>query len=103
MADMKKAKMSTGALSGGLMSLALAGLFFLGQQLFDLPLVPFDIFDWLARVLPGDVITLGIDSIVSIIDTLNLLGEALLKGIQEILHYQPHYFGLIFYIVVGDR
>lgn len=61
-----------GAVSGGLSSIALIGLFYLGQQLLGLPLVPFDIFDWLARVLPGDVVTLGIDSIVNLIDTLNL-------------------------------
>ena len=34
--------------------------------------VPFDIFDWFARILPGDVITVGIDAMVNIIDTLNL-------------------------------
>jgi len=69
---MKKAKVRTGAAVGGLTSIALIGLFYLGWQLFDLPLVPFDLFDWLARVLPGDVITLGIDSIVSIIEAFNL-------------------------------
>jgi len=69
---MRRVKTITGAVAGGLTSLAVIGLFYLGQQLFDLPLVPFDIFDWLARMLPGDVITLGIDAIVKIVDTLNL-------------------------------
>jgi DMSO/TMAO reductase YedYZ molybdopterin-dependent catalytic subunit len=69
---MNKVKVVTGAITGGVSSIAVIGLFYLGQQLLGLPLVPFDIFDWLARVLPGDVITLGIDAIVSLIDTLNL-------------------------------
>jgi DMSO/TMAO reductase YedYZ molybdopterin-dependent catalytic subunit len=47
-------------------------LWYLGEQLAGLPFVPFDIFDWLARILPGDVITLGIDTIVRTIDALNL-------------------------------
>jgi DMSO/TMAO reductase YedYZ molybdopterin-dependent catalytic subunit len=45
---------------------------FLGEQLAGLSFVPFDLFDWLARVLPGDVITLGIDAIVQTINLLNL-------------------------------
>jgi DMSO/TMAO reductase YedYZ molybdopterin-dependent catalytic subunit len=69
---MKKAKIATGAVTGGITSIAVIGLFYLGLQLLGLPLVPFDIFDWLARALPGDVITLGIDAIVSLIETLNL-------------------------------
>jgi DMSO/TMAO reductase YedYZ molybdopterin-dependent catalytic subunit len=69
---MQKLKISNGAITGGLTSIALIGLFYLGQQLFDFPLVPFDIFDWFARILPGDVITLGIDAMVNIIDALNL-------------------------------
>ncbi len=69
---MKKTKVSTGALVGGITSIALIGMFYLGRQLFDLPLVPFDLFDWLARVLPGDVITIGIDGMVSLIEALNL-------------------------------
>ncbi|MGB3713979.1 MAG: molybdopterin-dependent oxidoreductase [Candidatus Promineifilaceae bacterium] len=68
---MKKAKVATGALVGGISSIALIGMFYLGRQLFDLPLVPFDLFDWLARVLPGDVITIGIDTMVSLIEALN--------------------------------
>ena len=62
----------TGVWVGVLLTAALLALFFLGQALFGLPFVPFDLFDWLARVLPGAVITFGIDLIVGIISTLNL-------------------------------
>jgi DMSO/TMAO reductase YedYZ molybdopterin-dependent catalytic subunit len=69
---MQKLKIANGAFTGGLTSIALIGLFYFGQQLFGFPLVPFDIFDWFARILPGDVVTLGIDAMVNIIDALNL-------------------------------
>jgi DMSO/TMAO reductase YedYZ molybdopterin-dependent catalytic subunit len=61
-----------GAALGGLTSLPVIALSYLGAKLVDLPFVPFDVFDWLARVLPGNVITLGIDSIVRIIQLLGL-------------------------------
>ncbi len=61
-----------GAVLGGLTSLPVVALSYLGAKLFDLPFVPFDVFDWLARVLPGNIITLGIDSIVRTIQFLGL-------------------------------
>ena len=60
-----------GALAGLLLTAALIALFYLASQ-FGLPFVPFDLFDWLARILPGAVITFGIDLIVNLIATLNL-------------------------------
>jgi DMSO/TMAO reductase YedYZ molybdopterin-dependent catalytic subunit len=57
---------------GALTSLALTAVFFLGEQFAGLPFLPFDLFDWLARVLPGDVVTVGIDAMVRTVPTLNL-------------------------------
>ncbi len=62
----------TGALLGALTSLPVIALDFLGQQFASLPFVPFDLFDWLARRLPGSAITLGIDTIVRTILALHL-------------------------------
>lgn len=61
-----------GAFLGGLTGLSLMAFWFLGEQLAGLPFLPFSIFDWLARTLPGDLITLGIDTMVRVIDILNL-------------------------------
>lgn len=61
-----------GALLGALSGLALTALFYLGQQLFGLPFVPFDLFEWLARVTPGSIISVFIDSMVAVIRGLNL-------------------------------
>lgn len=69
---MRRPSLLIGALLGGLTSLPLMALWYLGEQLAALPFVAFDLFDWLARTLPGDIITLGIDAIVRTIDALNL-------------------------------
>lgn len=61
-----------GLLLGALTSLPVIGLAYLGDQLAGLPFVPFDLFDWMARSLPGDVITLGIDAMVDTIIALNI-------------------------------
>ncbi len=82
----KQPSLMIGALVGGLTSLPLMAVFYLGEQFAGLAFVPFDLFDWLARVLPGDIITLGIDSIVRLIRTLSLgpISE-LAKLIEQLL------------------
>ena len=69
---MNRKSLATGAFLGTLSSLVVIGLMYLGEQAASLPFVPFDVFDWLTRVLPGDVLTFTIDLIVGIISFLNL-------------------------------
>jgi hypothetical protein len=40
---------------------------YLANQLAGLPFVPFDLFDWVTRVLPGPLITFGIDRMIDLI------------------------------------
>jgi DMSO/TMAO reductase YedYZ molybdopterin-dependent catalytic subunit len=68
----KKRKIGSSAAWGGLTSLAVIGLTYLGQRWLELPFVPFDVFDWLARVLPGAVINLTIDTMVNLITSFKL-------------------------------
>ena len=68
---MNKIDVGTGALVGGLLTATLIGLMYLGDRLVGLPFLPFDLFDWITRVLPGPVITLGIDLMI---DTMRLFG-----------------------------
>ena len=63
---------ASGALVGGLTSIPMIALMYLGLQVARLSFVPFDFFDWLARILPGEVITTSIDLIVRTISILNL-------------------------------
>ncbi|MAT98328.1 MAG: molybdopterin-binding oxidoreductase [Anaerolineaceae bacterium] len=76
-----------GGFIGGGVGLMLLALFYLGDRLFRLPFLPFNFFDWLARALPGELVTLGIDSIVDAILFLNLGSStsATAKLIEQII------------------
>jgi DMSO/TMAO reductase YedYZ molybdopterin-dependent catalytic subunit len=69
---MHRTSLSLGAIVGGITSIPVMALLYLGQQIAGLAFVPFDLFDLVARILPGDVITFGIDTIVNLVRTLNL-------------------------------
>jgi DMSO/TMAO reductase YedYZ molybdopterin-dependent catalytic subunit len=69
---MKRPSLFLGALLGGLNSFPVIALAYLGEQWAGLPFFPFDLFDWLARVLPGRLITLVIDTMVQFITLLGL-------------------------------
>jgi DMSO/TMAO reductase YedYZ molybdopterin-dependent catalytic subunit len=67
-----KAKIAgTGALVGGLLTASMISLMYLANQIAGLPFAPFDLFNWISRMLPGAVITFGIDLMI---DTMLLLG-----------------------------
>ncbi|MGB3713672.1 MAG: hypothetical protein WA996_04505, partial [Candidatus Promineifilaceae bacterium] len=68
---MRKLSLGTGALVGALLTASLMGILYLGRQAFGLPFVPYELFNWLARVLPGDLVTFGIDLMI---DTMLFLG-----------------------------
>jgi len=68
---MRKLGLGTGALVGALLTASLMGILYLGRQLFGFPFVPYELFNWLARVLPGNLVTFGIDLMI---DTMLFLG-----------------------------
>lgn len=57
----------TAVLVGLMLTAALTAVFFLADAVIGLPFVPFDVLDWMARNLPGGVITFGIDTMVAVI------------------------------------
>ncbi|MCJ7625205.1 MAG: hypothetical protein MUO76_17040 [Anaerolineaceae bacterium] len=63
---MEKYKIGTGALIGLLLTAPMTAVMYLANRLVDLPFAPYDLFDWVARILPGPIITFGIDSMVSV-------------------------------------
>jgi DMSO/TMAO reductase YedYZ molybdopterin-dependent catalytic subunit len=69
---MKRISLLRGSLLGALGALTVVALFYLGEQLAGLPFAPFDIFDWMTRVLPGGLITFVVDTIVRLVTGLNL-------------------------------
>jgi len=93
---MKKWIVGTGALIGGLLTAALTGILYLGRQVINLPFVPYEIFNWIARELPGDLVTFGIDLMI---DTMLLLGVSVVdtaKTAERILAIALFLIGGVF-------
>lgn len=63
---------SDGLFIASMVTAALVAVLFAGWKIAGLPFVPFDSFDWLARVLPGRVLSFGIGTMVKVIRTLHL-------------------------------
>jgi DMSO/TMAO reductase YedYZ molybdopterin-dependent catalytic subunit len=84
-----------GALVGGLITAPVIALLFLADRIAGLPFIPFDLFDFASRNLPGVLLTFGIDTMVDVIITLNL-GEVstAAKTAEQLL-------GLGVFIVLG--
>lgn len=68
--ESKSVSIWAGVAIGALVTLALIGLLLLSEPIFGTTFIPFDIFDWMARVLPGGLIRFVIASMVAIIQVL---------------------------------
>ena len=80
---MRKPGVLTGAVAGAMLTAALLAILYLARQVAGLPFVPFDAFDWLARTLPGAMVTFGIDTMVGIIRGLDLGETSTVAKIAE--------------------
>ena len=72
MDTIKKPSLWFGALIGALLTMTLTSVLFLADQLAGLPFIPFDVFDFVSRNLPGPLLTFGIDVMVDIIIAFNM-------------------------------
>jgi len=61
-----------GAVTGAFITTALLVVTYLLHTAIGLPFLPFQVFDRVSRVLPGAVLTIGIDAMVSVIRGLNI-------------------------------
>ena len=61
---MNKLRIWIGAVAGGLLTAALTGVMYLANKLVDLPFIPYELFDWITRVMPGALVTFGIDLMI---------------------------------------
>ena len=68
---MKRLSIGTGALVGAQLAAPVIGIMYLAKEWLELPFIPYDVFDWMARVLPGSVVTFGIDLMI---DTMLFFG-----------------------------
>lgn len=62
---MKIRLIGLGVLVSALLTAALTSILYLANQLFGLPFPPYDLFNWVTRVLPGDLVTFGIDTMIN--------------------------------------
>ena len=69
---MRKLRLGTGVLVGLLATAPAVALMALADRLAGLPFVPFDLFDWTTRVLPGGLVTFGIDSMIAALELVGL-------------------------------
>jgi DMSO/TMAO reductase YedYZ molybdopterin-dependent catalytic subunit len=65
-----KIAIGDGVLLGALTGIFMIGVNYLAEKLIHSPFLPFDIFDWIARVLPGNIVTAGIDFLVLLLEGL---------------------------------
>ena len=72
MDNLRKPSIWLGALVGGLLTMTLMSLLYLADMLAGLPFIPFDVFDFMARQLPGALLTFGIDMMVEMIIAFDL-------------------------------
>ncbi|MDA1095789.1 MAG: molybdopterin-dependent oxidoreductase [Chloroflexi bacterium] len=68
---MMRFAIGAGTLTGAFLAAPLIAIIYLADQLVGMPFIPFDLFDWVARVLPGPLVTFGLDLMI---DLLNLFG-----------------------------
>ena len=81
----RKTRMRTGALAGIFLFASLTGIIFFAYQLFGLPFIPFDFFDWMTRVLPGPVITFGIDLMIDLFRVLGMNVASTSKSAEQFI------------------
>jgi DMSO/TMAO reductase YedYZ molybdopterin-dependent catalytic subunit len=60
------------------------GITYLVNQAAGAPFAPFDLFNWVTRVLPGDLVTFGIDTMISIMQLLGLSVVDLAKTAERL-------------------
>ena len=107
MRDFKLARAGTGLASGALLTAPLLGVFALGR-LAGLPSVPFTIFEWLIRVLPGRLVIFGLDLTLKILEGLGFNIKNAAKTTEQVLALATLFaagavIALLFFLFVPDR
>ncbi len=80
---MTRTSVWAGAGLGALMSLPVMVLALAAQAIAGLPFLPFDLFEWTTRWLPGKVVTFGIDTMVAVITALGVHPTSVAAKIAE--------------------
>ena len=105
---MKTETIGLGALVGALLVVPMVAVMYFADNWLDFSFPPYDVFDWVARILPGPVITFGIDLMIDSLEMLGLNVAATAKTaerIQALLIFATTgvVASIIVYSVVGRR
>lgn len=68
----KRPPILLGSIAGLLVTAPLLAVMYAATQLIDLPFVPFDFFDWITRIMPGPLVTFGIDAMINVLTALGI-------------------------------
>ena len=79
---------------GVLLTGPLLGVLFLASEASGLPFAPFDVFDWITRVLPGGVVTFGLELMIDTLLFLNL-------GVSETAKIAERTIAVLQFVLVG--
>ncbi len=69
---MKKVSIVQGTIIGGITSIPVLAMSYLGFVLTGVPFAAFALFDGFVRILPGPIVTFGIDSMITLMNFINL-------------------------------
>ena len=105
---MKRWGAGAGALVGALLTAPLIGVMYLADNLLGLPFIPFNLFDWITRVLPGPVVTVGIDLMIDAMRLVGLSVAGSAKAAEKVAAVLQFFLmgvvvGAVFYLVVRLR
>lgn len=97
-----------GAVGGALLTAPLIGLMFLADKLLNLPFVPFALFDWIASITPGPLLTFGIDMMIESLLLFNLsVAEAAKTSEQVVAVLMVFFIGVaasaVFFVALRSR
>lgn len=90
----KKISPAIAMLLGALTGLPLAAVSYAGDRIAYLPAAPFEIFNWLTRILPGAWITFAIDAMIAVIGRFNLGPTAQTAKLAE------RFMALVLFVVI---
>ena len=97
METLRRPSIWLGALVGGLLTLVLMSVLYLADMLAGLPFIPFDVFDFVSRQLPGPLLTFGIDTMVEMIIVFDMGETSVAAKTAEML------MGLVAFLGLGNR
>ena len=82
---MKPQKLGFGALAGGLLVAPMIAVMYLVDKWVNLSFPPFDVFDWIARILPGPVVTFGIDLMIDVLGVVGMSVADTAKTAEQVI------------------